>query len=225
MLGKPLEERRGGRHRHLNERRLAACPHDGNQPVDGRLPIVLETVQELDPLDERAVLLQPQHDRRLAEQTAHRPHASIGVRTLQCGLDHALMPLRTGDRQPRGRRRGVMHLERHGRLTGKQTPPPAAKQALVQHLEHRHHGLGAGPVRAIRLNPQTHVATTAANVVTRESNDECEPEQERHEQPRGRDACQGDPAPACAHALADGAPESRERRDHERRRAPSRGSP
>ena len=51
-----------------------------------------------------------------------------------------------------------MHLERHGRLTGKQTPPPAAKQALVQHLEHRHHGLGAGAVRAIRVDPQTHVA-------------------------------------------------------------------
>ena len=190
VLGETLEERRRGRHRQLHERRLAARAHDGHQPVHRRLAIVLETVEDLDPLDELGVLLQPQHRRRRAEP------AAAGASDGSSGRPSAVRP-RPSPQAPRGQvtashtdgesrsmARVMVHLERHGRLTQQQSPPPAAQQALVQRLEHRHDRLGAGPVGAVGLDPQTHVATSTPGPPARERDERSQREHERDEQPR-----------------------------------------
>ncbi len=45
MLGKSLEDGRRGRHHQLNEGRLTTRSHHGDQAIDGRLPIMLETIE------------------------------------------------------------------------------------------------------------------------------------------------------------------------------------
>jgi hypothetical protein len=56
----------------------------------------------------------------------------------------------------------VVRLERHRRLAAQQAPPPAALQALVQRLVHRHHTLHARAVGAVGLDAQAHVAPPRA---------------------------------------------------------------
>ena len=166
MLGKALEEGRRGRHRQLHERRLATGAHDGDQPVHRRLALMLEAVEQLDALDELGVLLQPQHRGRHAEQPAGWAHPAVRVGASaarprpsphpprgQVTASHAVDE-RSCPPPPSSPARGVVHLERNGRLTKQQPPPPAAQQALVQRLEHRHHRLGACSIGAVDLDPQ-----------------------------------------------------------------------
>ncbi len=171
VLRERLEQRWRGRHRELHERRLAAGAHHRQQPVDrrlGRPGTPVEVLERLDPLDELGVLLQPQHRRRCADLPLERAQPAVGIGGLQRGLDHPLLSLGAGDRQPGRARRGarVVHLQRQRRLAEQQPPPPPPQQALVQRPEHRHDGLDARVIASVGLDPQAHVATPAAGAHT-----------------------------------------------------------
>src|SRR5262245_52487534 len=74
--------------------------------------------------------------------------------------------------RPRDQRReGVVQLEGDARLAVQKPAPPAAQQALVERLEHRHDGLRARPIAAIGLDRKADVPAPMPRPQARDRND------------------------------------------------------
>lgn len=170
VLGVALEQRRRGSQGELNERRRPAGRHGRDQTVHRRRAVVLEAVDQLDPLYEGRMLLAAHHARRHARRAFRLLETTVRVGRAQGSLHDLARLGRAAHGEPCLAL--VVNLERDRRLAPDQPAPPPSQQALVERLVHVHDRLRGGVVTSIGHHSETDIASRPPRAQTKGDEDQ-----------------------------------------------------